>query len=276
MNKYTRNQRIATITKILIENPNKIINFSLFSELFDAAKSTISEDIDIIKTSFSALSQGNIETISGAAGGVKYVCGMTSEENFKFAEELCNILRNKGRIIPGEFLYMTDIMYNPEIVHKAAVILASVFMEKNADYVVTVETKGVPLAFEVARLLGVQLVIVRRENKVTEGSTVTINYVSASSKRIQNMCLSKKSIRPGSKLVFIDDFMKGGGTSNGIYELLNEFESKLVGIGVLMDNIGFKDKLVNEYYSVIDFNGIDESGYPVLSPACTLKKGNKA
>ena len=47
----------------------------------------------------------------------------------------------------------------------------------DVDYVVTVETKGIPLAYEVAKSLGVQLVIVRRDNKVTEGPTVTINYV---------------------------------------------------------------------------------------------------
>ncbi len=66
------------------------------------------------------------------------------------------------------------------------------------------------------RNLGVQLVIIRRDNKVTEGPTVTINYVSGTSGRIQQMSLSKKSMKPASKCVFIDDFLRGGGTADGI------------------------------------------------------------
>ena len=86
------------------------------------------------------------------------------------------------------------------------------------------------------RNLGVQLIIARRDTQVTEGPTVTINYVSGTSGRLQQMSLSKKSMKPGSKSIFIDDFMKGGGTAQGIKDLLKEFDNELVGIGVLVDN----------------------------------------
>ncbi len=272
MNKYSRNQRVAGITKILIENPNKTINLNNFTELFNAAKSTISEDIVIVRETLSELSMGKVETVAGAAGGVRYVCGISEEESRVFADELCEILRQKDRVIPGNFIYMTDIMYNPEIVHKAGVILASAFSELQVDYVVTVETKGIPLAYEVAKMLGVQLVIVRRDPKVTEGSTVSINYVSGSSNRIQTMSLSRKSIKKGSKCIFIDDFMKAGGTARGITDLLKEFESELLGIGVLIDNIEHGHKLIDEYISIIQFKGISEEGKSELIPSKIFEK----
>lgn len=272
MNKYSRNQRVAGITKILIENPNKTINLNNFTELFNAAKSTISEDIVIVRETLSELSMGKVETVAGAAGGVRYVCGISQEESRVFADELCEILRQKDRVIPGNFIYMTDIMYNPEIVHKAGVILASAFSELQVDYVVTVETKGIPLAYEVAKMLGVQLVIVRRDPKVTEGSTVSINYVSGSSNRIQTMSLSRKSIKKGSKCIFVDDFMKAGGTARGIIDLLKEFESELLGIGVLIDNIEHGHKLIDEYISIIQFKGISEEGKSELTPSKIFEK----
>ena len=49
----------------------------------------------------------------------------------------------------------------------------------------TVATKGVPLANAVANVLNVPFVIVRRDLKITEGSTVSVNYVSGSSDRIE-------------------------------------------------------------------------------------------
>ncbi|MCH3965609.1 MAG: pur operon repressor [Clostridium sp.] len=256
MQKLSRNQRISAITKILLENPNKIISLNRFTEMFNTAKSTVSEDIVMVKDTFIRLYMGKVETVSGAAGGVKYVCGISAEKSREFAEELCIILKNRERIIPGNFLYMTDIMFNPEIINTAGIILASEFIHSNVDYVVTVETKGIPLAYEVARMLGVQMIVVRRETKFTEGSTITINYVSGSTGRIQNMSLSKKAMKPGSKCIFIDDFMKAGGTARGIMNLLKEFESELLGIGVLMDNVETPKKLVQDYISIVDFKGI--------------------
>ncbi|MBA5851964.1 pur operon repressor [Clostridium sp. cel8] len=266
-NKISRNHRIAAITKILLENPNKIISLNNFTELFNTAKSTISEDIVMVKDTLSKLNIGKVETVSGAAGGVKYICGISQEKSLEFAENLCIILKNKDRIIPGNFLYITDIMFNPRIIYTAAIILASKFIDKNPDYVITVETKGIPLAYEVAKMLGVQMVVARRETKFTEGSTITINYVSGSTGRIQNMSLSKKAMKPGSKCIFIDDFMKAGGTAVGIINLLKEFDSKLLGIGVLMDNIDISKKLVQDYVSIVDFKGIDEKGEAQLFPS---------
>lgn len=267
VDKFSRNNRISAITKILVDNPNKIINLNYFTELLNAAKSTISEDIVMIKQSFNALNIGRVETISGASGGVKYVVGVGHEEGKKFAENLCQSMSDGTRIIPGNFIYMTDIMYNPEVVHTAGAILASHFIENSVDYVVTVETKGIPLAYEVARNLGVQLVIVRRDSKVTEGSTVTINYVSGSNGRIQTMSLAKRSLKKNSNCIFIDDFMKAGGTALGILELLKEFDSHLVGIGVLVDNVDTPKKLVRDYISIVDYNGIDEEGKVQFLPS---------
>lgn len=271
MEKFSRNQRISIITKLLTENPNKIFNLNIFVEMFSSAKSTISEDLFIIRDTLEKTELGRIETISGASGGVKYKYGISKNEMRSFASNLCAYLKDSSRIIPGNYLYMTDIMCNPEILQKAGLILACQFVEESPDYVITVETKGIPLAYEVARLLGVQLVVVRHENKVTEGSTVSINYVSGSSKRIKNMIVSKKAIKPSSKCVFIDDFMKAGGTAMGIMNLVKEFDSDLIGIGVLVDNIQSQKKLVQNSISIVEFDGIDEENNIKLSPSELFK-----
>lgn len=267
MEKFSRNQRITGITKQLIENPNKVINLNTFTEKYNAAKSTISEDILVIKDTFNKLGMGKVESTLGAAGGVKYVCGMSDSERKEFIDSLCAILQENHRIIPGNYIYMTDIMYNPEIIKNAAILLASAFIGKEVDYVVTVETKGIPLAYEVAKLLGVQLVIVRRDNKVTEGTTVSINYVTGSSKRIQTMSLSRKALRNGSQCIFIDDFMKAGGTARGIVNLLKEFDSKVIGIGVLIEDIEISEKLVEDYISIVEFAGINDEDTAVVFPS---------
>ena len=271
MEKLSRNNRVVIITKILVENPNKVIGLNRFSELLNAAKSTISEDIVIVREVLDKLDMGKVETISGAAGGIKFIPQMGSNAKEEFAKELCDALMEEGRIVPGNFIYLTDIMYNPQIISKAGVILASYFKSMDVDYVVTVETKGIPLAYEVAKSLGIELVIIRRENKVTEGPTVSINYLSGTSGRIQQMSLAKKSMKPSSRCVFIDDFLRGGGTAQGITDLLKEFDSELVGTGVLVDNIGIENKRTSDYVSIIDLKYDKEIDKLIVNPSNIIK-----
>lgn len=274
MEKLTRNNRVVAITKLLTENPNKIIGLNKFSGLLNAAKSTISEDIVIVREVFTKLNMGKIETIAGAAGGIRYVPGINKEEAREFAESLCEILKDESRIIPGNFIYITDLMYDPTIVSKAGLILSSLFNDKEIDSVVTVETKGIPLAYEVAKNLGIPLVIIRKEGKVTEGSTISINYVSGTSGRIQQMSLSKKLMKPNSKCIFIDDFLRGGGTAKGIVDLLNEFDSELVGMGVLVDNVGVKNKSISDYISLINLNNLEENKELEITPSEIFDEDN--
>ena len=58
MEKLSRNNRVVAITKILIETPNKVIGLNRFSELLNAAKSTISEDIVIVREVLEKLEMG--------------------------------------------------------------------------------------------------------------------------------------------------------------------------------------------------------------------------
>jgi purine operon repressor len=151
-----------------------------------------------------------------------------------------------------------DVIFNPEKISEIGAIFAAKFFPKSIDYVVTVETKGIPLAFITARYLNVPLVIVRHYNEATDGASVNINYVSGSSKKIQTMVLSLKSIKRNSRLLFIDDFMKGGGTAKGIVELAKEFDCEVAGIGVLIETAQPKKKLVDNYFSLLTLNIVDE------------------
>ena len=71
MDKIKRNERLGALTRILTDTPNRIHTLGEFCELFGAAKSTISEDIDLISASFERFDLGRVETVAGAAGGVR-------------------------------------------------------------------------------------------------------------------------------------------------------------------------------------------------------------
>lgn len=154
---------------------------------------------------------------------------------------------------------MSDIMSNPAKTAKIGEIFASQFINKNADYVVTIETKGIAPALMTARALNLPLVIARRDNRVTEGPTISINYVSGSSKRIQTMSISKRSIKEGAKVLIIDDFMKAGGTIKGLHHLMSEFKAEVVGTGVVMCTSEPEQKLIDNYYTLLVLKSVDDN-----------------
>ena len=119
------------------------------------------------------------------------------------------------------------------------------------DFIITVETKGIPLAMNVARFFGKPVVVARKESKLTEGSVVTINYLSGSSKRMQTMSLSKRAVREGQKALVIDDFLAGGGTVRAICEMMKEFGIIVVGCGVAIATREPEVKRIEHYKSLM-------------------------
>ncbi|MCM3006905.1 pur operon repressor [Priestia koreensis] len=255
--KFRRSGRLIDMTNYFIQNPQRLIPLTYFADKYQSAKSSISEDMGIIKQTFEQRGIGTLITLPGAAGGVKFIPKTSKEEATSFIAELGDIVQNPERLLPGGYLYLTDILGNPTLVNHIGRLFASVFADRDIDVVMTVATKGIPLAYAVAQYLNVPVVIVRRDSKVTEGSTVSINYVSGSSKRIQTMLLAKRSLAQGSKVLIIDDFMKAGGTVNGMISLLEEFDAKVAGIGVLLESEDTQERLVDEYVSLVKLTAVD-------------------
>ncbi|WP_058486515.1 pur operon repressor [Defluviitalea phaphyphila] len=263
MNRINKNERIGSIIKILTENPKKIYTLNQFVNIFECAKSTLSEDIDTIKNIFEKFSLGEIETIAGAAGGVLYKPTMTKEQIREFALELCDEINKTDRIIPGGYIYLNDLLYSPDIVYNMGRALANFFYDYSFDYVVTIETKGIPIALMTARILNKPLVVVRKEGKLTDGTAIHMNYLT-SSKRIQTMSLAKRALKKNSKVIFVDDFMKAGGTAKGIVDLMKEFECEVVGVGVLMATKEPKEKLVQDYVNLLVLEKVDEDKKEII------------
>ena len=251
--KFKRTERIGAIVKILSDNPNKIYTLSYFTEKFNAAKSTISEDLLVVKNVFEKLELGKVITISGAAGGVKYIPKTSKSENEEFLMDLCKKISDPSRLLSGGFLYLIDLIYDPSIASKIGKIFASNIDYSEADYVVTMETKGIPMALMTAKAMNLPLVIIRKDIKVSEGPTLSMTYVSGNSK-VESMSLPRKALKPGSKVILIDDFMRGGGTINGMINLMNEFGAEVIGSGVFISTTTPEDKMVKDYISLIQLN----------------------
>lgn len=271
LDKIRRNERMSAMIKILSDSPNRIFTLSHFCDLFGTAKSTMSEDIDILRDVIKEFGLGELETVTGAAGGVRYRRRQTHASARDFIASLCAELSGTDRALPGGFLYYSDILATPEIVHRMGDIIATEYYDAAPDFVLTMETKGIPVAFATAEALGVPLVIARRSSKVYEGSAVNINYVTGSSGRIETMSLARRSVTEGQRCLIVDDFLKGGGTAKGMAEMMREFKAEVVGMAFVMETAAPVKKRVKGQKSlmVLDFEG-DDKEKAIVKPAFWL------
>lgn len=260
MKKLRRSARLVEMTQCLLARPHTLISLSAFSERYRSAKSSISEDLAIIREVFETEGIGELRTYSGAAGGVRFVPRMRPDRALERIVSICRELEDPDRLLPGGYLYMTDLLGQPSLLRDTGLMFASAFAGLEPDAIVTVETKGIPLACATAQFLNVPVVIARRDQKVTEGSTVSINYVSGSSKRIQTMSLARRALKEGSRVLIIDDFMKAGGTIRGMIDLLGEFRAVVGGVGVFVESgaVGAGERLLSDYVSLARLEEVDE------------------
>lgn len=256
--RFKRSERIVYMTQYLLKHPNELVPLTYFVNHFGQAKSSISEDIQIIKETFTGERLGIIETTAGASGGVTYRPKMYVEEARELIEKLCELLKEKERLLPGGYLFMSDLVGNPKLLNQVGELIATMYMDEELDAVVTIATKGISLANAVAKVLNLPVVVIRKDNKVTEGSTVSINYVSGSSRKIETMVLSKRTLPEYSNVLIVDDFMRAGGSINGVINLMNEFKATVKGVSVLVESKEVKHRLIEDYTSLVRLSDVDE------------------
>ena len=212
--KVRRSDRLIDMTRYLLERPHTLIPLTFFSKRYESAKSSISEDLAIVRRTFAQRQTGILETVPGAAGGVRYIPIMGEDEAENFIAAMAKRLSETDRLLPGD-------------------------------------------------------------SKITEGSTVSVNYVSGSSARIEKMELSKRSLPANSRVLIVDDFMKGGGTVNGMKALIDEFNAKMVGITVFAEGKFDGDRMVNDYTSLIRVDKVDTKANTLHATAGNFLSQNR-
>ena len=140
-------------------------------------------------------------------------------------------------MLPGGYLYLSDLLAEPKLVRRMGDILAGPYFDQGIDFVLTMETKGIPVATMTAEALHVPLVIARRASKVYEGSAVNINFPDGKG-GIETMSLARRAVKSGQRALIVDDFMRRGGTARGMIALMAEFGVCVAGLAFVLAQDG--------------------------------------
>ncbi|MFH0935236.1 MAG: adenine phosphoribosyltransferase [Candidatus Omnitrophota bacterium] len=167
------------------------------------------------------------------------------------AVELKNYIRDipdfpkKGII----FKDITTLLQDKKAFACAIDALADKFRDKQIDLVVAVDARGFILGGAVAHKLGTGFVPVRKKGKLpykTNSVTYELEYGSGT------LEMHDDAVKPGDKILIIDDLLATGGTVKAAAELISKAGGEIIGIGFLIELTFLK--------------GIEKlKGYPVYS-----------
>ena len=145
------------------------------------------------------------------------------------------------------FRDVTSVLEDADGMHLAIDTMQDLVMDLEFDVVVGAESRGFIFGMPIAYNLHKPFVLVRKKGKLPR-ETVSAQYdLEYGSAEIE---MHKDSIKPGQKVVLIDDLIATGGTIEAAAKLVEELGGEVVRIIFLMELAGLKGREKLKKYDV--------------------------
>ena len=154
-----------------------------------------------------------------------------------------------------EFIDITPLIIQKDILKKITNAFAKEIKDKNIDYILAPEARGFLFGASVATKLGIGLIPVRKKGKLPP-STVekSFDYVKEYGKDTLEMPKLINDSYKNKNFYILDDIYATGNTHKAIEKAVLELGGNIVGVGVVLNIKELNNN--KELFSIID---VDES-----------------
>lgn len=162
-------------------------------------------------------------------------------------------LKEKIRVIEGfpkpgiSFKDITTVLNDGEAFKYTIDKLVDFVKDKNIDVVVGPEARGFLLGAPIAYKLGIGFVPVRKPGKLPYN---TLRYEYNLEYGSDSLEIHKDSIKPGQRVLIVDDLLATGGTISSVAKLVEELGGEVLGINFIVELTGLKGREKLKGYSV--------------------------
>ncbi len=147
-------------------------------------------------------------------------------------------LKSKIRVVPDfpepgiSFKDITTLLQDGPALREAVRMMADAFRDDRVDVVVGVESRGFIFGSPIAYELGVGFVIVRKPGKLPS-DTYRVEY--ALEYGTDALEMHKDAIKPGQRVLIVDDLLATGGTIAAAADLVRRAGGEIVGYSFLIE-----------------------------------------
>ncbi|MDD2972626.1 MAG: adenine phosphoribosyltransferase [Lachnospiraceae bacterium] len=137
------------------------------------------------------------------------------------------------------FRDVTSVLQDADGLHLAIDTMQDLIKDLDFDVVVGPESRGFIFGTPIAYNTGKPFVLIRKKGKLP-CETVEKEYDLEYGTAIIEM--HKDSIKPGQKVLIVDDLIATGGTTEAMIQLIESLGGEVVGVVVLMELAGLKGR----------------------------------
>lgn len=147
-------------------------------------------------------------------------------------------LKSLIRVVPDfpepgiSFKDITTLLKDGPALHDVVKSMADAFRDDGVDLVVGVESRGFIFGSPVAYELGVGFVVVRKPGKLP-AETYHVDY--ALEYGTDSLEMHKDAIKPGQRVLIVDDLLATGGTIAAAGDLVRRAGGEIVGYSFLIE-----------------------------------------
>jgi adenine phosphoribosyltransferase len=169
-------------------------------------------------------------------------------------------LKEKIRVIDGfpvdgiSFKDITTLLKDAGALNECINQMAERFKDTEVDIIVGPESRGFILATPLAYVMNTGFVPVRKPGKLP---AETIKYEYSLEYGMDSLEIHKDAIKPGQKVLIIDDLLATGGTMFAAAKLVEKLGGDVVGLGFLieLEDLNGRDKLSDyKVESLVKYN----------------------
>ncbi len=163
-------------------------------------------------------------------------------------------LERKLPICPiNEKLYIAGFVMFSDVELTIATATELIKKVPEHDVIVTAESKGIPLAYEMARQLNEKYIVARKMNKLYMQEPIHVDVKSITTEKVQTLYLDSVEVDflKGKRVLIVDDVISTGESLHALETLVNCAGGNIVGKAAVLaegdaadrDDIIFLEKL---------------------------------
>ena len=148
-------------------------------------------------------------------------------------------VRQEGIVLSEQVLKVDSFLnhqMDPVLMKEVGKEFIRRFEGENITRVLTIESSGIAPGIMTALELNVPLIFARKQKSLTLTEDILVEKVYSFTKQETNeITVAKKFMKPGDRVLIIDDFLANGEAAFGLARIVEQVGAEVVGIGIVIE-----------------------------------------
>ncbi len=147
----------------------------------------------------------------------------------------------EGKVLPGGVLKIDSFLnhqMDPMLMSEMAKELKRLYADAGVNKVLTIEASGIAIAIMAGYEFGCPVVFAKKsKTKNISDDLYTVEVESFTHGKVNTVVVSKEFLKPGDKVLIVDDFLATGAALVGLKALVERAGAEIVGAGIAVEKV---------------------------------------